>query len=162
MATDSLILLREIGLRMQADLIKSKKTHIVCGPISSGGLGSLKRNLKLFNAVVETLSAGGYPIWSQLQFEDEIIFAKELWLKDHPGEYCQPILDICYELVFEPRQLRVGHFIPGRQAEGIKRSIGTSWEYAKIMSQGGKCLDVDPGLITFLLEDLFPAESISA
>jgi hypothetical protein len=64
--------------------------------------------------------------------------------------------------VFEPRQLRVGHFIQGPHTEGKARSIGTSWEYAKIMSQGGKCLDVDPGLITLLLEDLFPAESISA
>lgn len=148
---DSTILFEEIGARMRADLISSGNTEMVCGPITTGGLGSVERNLELFNRVIATLLGLGHPIWSQMPFEEEIFAAKAVWFAEHPGEsYCSPILELCYNPLFKLNRIKVAHFIPGR-LPGPGHSRGTAWEFEHLSALGVLCQDIDSETIEFLM-----------
>ena len=43
---------------------------MVCGPISTGGRGSINANLEVFRLAIDTLAARGENVFSQMLFED--------------------------------------------------------------------------------------------
>lgn len=59
--------LKEIAL----DVLKNMPQPVgqVCGPISTGGCGSIGENLKYFNQTIEKLNEHGYIVFNQMPFE---------------------------------------------------------------------------------------------
>ena len=106
------------------------KAEIVCGPISTGGLGKSYVNLLIFNHVIEVLQSAGRPIWSQMPFEAGLAELEHEWKAQHPHEaYCKPILDEFYLPIFESGYIRTAWFIDGEH--GWTTSQGAQWEMAQ-------------------------------
>lgn len=108
-----------IVLRMPSGL------HFVSGPISTGGFGDVAKNRDILRAAIEELSRQGHPIWSQMPFEDKLVWFDAQWRKDGKSTgYCWPILETFYESIFSTGRFQVGHFL-----HGFESSIGARWEH---------------------------------
>ena len=59
--------LLKIALRVLARMPRSCAQ--VCGPISTGGAGSVEKNLKRFDEVIEKLQKDGIDVFNQVPFE---------------------------------------------------------------------------------------------
>src|SRR5271165_1731224 len=72
--------------------------HFVCGPISTGGVGTIRGNVAIFERVIEMLhDEEGFEVFSQLPFEDCMIAYGNRWFIENPKEtYCMPILEEFY------------------------------------------------------------------
>lgn len=118
---------KELGeLGVQKILQFGYGAEIVCGPVSTGGKGSVHENIPIFNRSIATLKDEyGRPIFSQIFLEEHIRYLYDDWKKDPKNTgYCMPILEEVYYPIFKTRRLRGAFFIPGWQG-----SFGTSWEY---------------------------------
>lgn len=93
----------------------------LCGPMSTGGLGCLERNMERFAAAVLQLHEAGYLVFNQIPLQDRIIVAT-----DHHagGPYCMDILEILYRRIFESGHVVQAFFLPDWQS-----STGARWEY---------------------------------
>jgi hypothetical protein len=100
--------------------------EMVSGPISTGGVGSIEGNRKVFEGVVETLIVEHeLNVFSQMPFEDKMVELYTQWHKANPeAEYCTPILDDFYERIFLSGRITTLHFI-----HGWKSSKGARWEH---------------------------------
>jgi len=100
--------------------------HMVSGPISTGGVGTLEGNRRVFEKTVETLvSEEHLNIFSQMPFEDKMVELYRKWHAYNPKEkYCMPILEDFYEPVFSSGKIKVLHFI-----HGWELSYGAKWEH---------------------------------
>lgn len=100
----------------------------VCGPLTTGGRGSLEENLKMFDQGVQLLVAQGKNVFDQRPFEEPMQRLKILLPK---GEYAVEILDDFYLPVFESGLIHELHFLPGWQ-----ESRGARWEYEQAQRLG--------------------------
>ena len=92
---------------------------LVAGPISTGGHGSITKNLKdLGNAIAKIEMQGEY-VFNQLPFEAKF---GEL-SKDYDG-YCLPILEDFFLPIFKSGKIKKIWFAPGWET-----STGAKWEY---------------------------------
>lgn len=100
--------------------------EMVSGPISTGGVGSIDGNRKVFEGVVEKLIVESkLNVFSQMPFEDKMVELYLAWHKAHPKEkYCTPILEDFYEGIFSSGRVVVLHFIHGWES-----SQGARWEH---------------------------------
>ena len=100
--------------------------HMVSGPISTGGVGTLEGNRKVFERVVELLATEqSLNIFSQMPFEDKMVELYRKWHIDNPTEkYCMPILTDFYQPVFSSGKVSNLHFIYGWES-----SFGAKWEH---------------------------------
>ena len=100
--------------------------EMVSGPISTGGVGSVEGNRRVFERVVEILvREKKIKIFSQMPFEDKMVEFYLVWHKEHPDEdYCMPILDDFYERVFSTGRIAALNFIYGWEF-----SFGARWEH---------------------------------
>lgn len=94
---------------------------IVCGPISSGGLGSLEENLKRFARVVERATLEGYVVFSFIPLERVITRLSPS--HNGEGDYDMSILDVMYREIYDSGLISVALFIPGWNT-----SKGATWE----------------------------------
>ncbi len=103
----------------------SGDVHMVSGPISTGGVGTVEGNGKVFANVIEILiTEQGINIFSQMPFEEKMVKLYREWFKNNPNEkYCRPILDDFYEPLFSSGKVKVLHFIYGWES-----STGARWE----------------------------------
>ncbi len=104
----------------------SEPVHMVSGPISTGGVGSLEGNIHIFKSTIEHLAeAEGLNMFSQLPFQDKMIELAREWHEAHPKEsYCMPILSEFYEPIFASGHVECLHFI-----HGWEQSKGSRWEH---------------------------------
>lgn len=102
------------------------RIEMVSGPISTGGVGSINGNRKVFEHVIEILvNEHNANIFSQMPFEDKMVEFYRVWHAEHPEEkYCTPILDEFYEPLFSSGKIRTLHFINGWES-----SFGAKWEH---------------------------------
>lgn len=91
----------------------------VCGPISSGGAGSVEKNLEEFDNAIEYLHQNGVELFDQMPFEQPI-----QRLKDLPQNKKANLLEIFYQPVFESGRVSDLYFLPGWQ-----QSNGATWEH---------------------------------
>ena len=100
--------------------------YMVSGPISTGGVGTLEGNRKVFERVIELLATEqSANIFSQMPFEDKIVELYRQWHLDNPTEkYCMPILDEFYDRLFSAGKVGSLHFI-----HGWGGSFGAKWEH---------------------------------
>ena len=91
----------------------------VCGPIATGGLGSVEANLKKFDETVRILQEEGKIIFDQIPFE---------WpmqeLKKTVTEGVKSILEDFYLPIFKSGKITTLYFI-----KGWETSKGANWEH---------------------------------
>jgi len=138
--------LADIAVR---EMHKFEAAEVVCGPVSTGGLGTLEKNLQAFIAVIHMLQKEGRPIFSQEPYEERIAELRVQWRAEDPARaeaYCMPILDILYTRIFDAGRVRKGWFIPGWES-----SFGARWEHAKFKKLGVEIEYISPEKIKELL-----------
>ncbi len=108
--------------RMPEDIVQ------VCGPIATGGLGSLEANMLAFNAQIKKLQAEGIHVFDQMPFEKPMQGLK----KDlKPGEYAFSILDDFYLPLMKNDKVKTFYFLPNWES-----STGAKWEHNLIKELG--------------------------
>jgi hypothetical protein len=100
----------------------------VCGPIATGGLGSLEANLDAFNETIKKLQSQGLHVFDQMPFEMPMQKLK----KDlKPGEYAYSILDDFYLPLMNKEKITTFYFMPN-----WKTSKGAQWEHDLVTKMG--------------------------
>jgi len=115
-------------LKIAFDILENMPKPItqVCGPISTGGKGSIEENLKMFPKAAEWLSRKGYNVFSQAPFESPIERVK----CNYSG-YPYALLDEFYLPVFKSKLINIFAFLPGWQS-----STGAKWEHEQAEKLG--------------------------
>ncbi len=110
-----------------------KNTHIIqlCGPMSTGGLGSLEANMARFERALKTASERGSCVFDQTPFQDAMIRLGADW--ETRKEYCVDILHIFYRGIFKSGYVHELMFLPGWES-----SVGARWEYEEAKLLGLK------------------------
>lgn len=107
----------------------------VCGPITSGGRGSIEKNLAVFSAAIKKLISHGKNIFNQMIFEDNL---KKIWEGGNRDN--DTLLQDFYLPIFESGFIKTLYFLPDWQT-----SYGARWEHAQ-----GKRLGIE---IVYLPDD---------
>ncbi|MBU4536579.1 DUF4406 domain-containing protein [Patescibacteria group bacterium] len=102
--------------------------EIVCGPISTGGKGSVKANMNYLKEVIYELQKNGHNVFNQIPFEDPM--QKMIKLFKTKG-YPYWILNDFYLPVFKSGLIKKLNFIPGWQS-----STGARWEHKQAQRIG--------------------------
>ena len=102
----------------------------VCGPLTSGGKGSIEANLKVFDQTIRKLQGNGKIIFNQLPFEKTL---EKLWTNDARAyeEKNMDLLENFYAPIFESGKVKTSYFI-----YDWKNSFGATWEHKKVTSLG--------------------------
>jgi hypothetical protein len=93
----------------------------VCGPISTGGKGSIDANLEVFNNKIKELQTEGFNVFDQMPFEEPM---HKMMLRFSKEEYMESILIDFYLPIFEGGYINELHFLPDWQS-----SHGANWEH---------------------------------
>ncbi|HEX8591422.1 MAG TPA: hypothetical protein VF696_01580 [Candidatus Paceibacterota bacterium] len=112
----------------------------VCGPISTGGRGSIEENFRVFGATITALTEQGRPIFSQVPYEERIFFFRKRWQDEGPsraGAYYMPILEEFYHPLLTSGLIRRAWFIPGWES-----SYGARWERDELTKAGAEIVDL--------------------
>ncbi|MFZ2072590.1 MAG: DUF4406 domain-containing protein [Minisyncoccia bacterium] len=100
----------------------------VCGPISTGGLGSIDANLCAFNKKIKELQDKGLNMFDQMPFQ---ISMKKLTERFSPDRYFDSILTDFYCPLFESGAISRFYFLPDWQS-----SKGAKWEHEQAKRLG--------------------------
>ena len=116
----------QILTRMKHD-VGDTPVGMVCGPISTGGLGSQEKNLQALTYWIAKLVSSGHPIFSQLPFESA------LWrisnVSDCLGEFA--LLEGFYLKLFQSGLIGILYFLQNWQT-----SVGATWEHDQALALG--------------------------
>ena len=93
----------------------------VCGPISTGGKGSILENLVWFNETIVRLQSEGKIIFDQMPFEAPMQRIKTTL---PPGEYATTLLDDFYLPIFKTGLIKKMYFMKDWES-----SKGARWEH---------------------------------
>ncbi|MGV8172120.1 MAG: hypothetical protein ACP5OA_05505 [Candidatus Woesearchaeota archaeon] len=115
----------------------------VCGPISTGGLGSTAQNLKIFDEVIIKLADEGYTIFNQMPFEKSIQALREKYSTDIK-EQNQIILDRFYLKIYNSGLITKMFFIHGWES-----SHGASWERNIAQNSGIEIIDLPKNFLEY-------------
>ncbi len=99
----------------------------VCGPISTGGRGSLVANLVAFNETIILLQSEGKHIFDQMLFEVPMSKIKSKIV----GKYDESLLTDFYLPIFESGLVKKFYFLPDWQS-----SHGANWEHKQAQRLG--------------------------
>lgn len=113
------------ALRLLGEAPEEKGRLIqICGPISTGGCGSVEGNLIIFKNVIACFIESGYSLFDQMPYEQEILRIKE----DRRAaglfeEYDDTLLEEFYRPIFASGYIGCVVFMPD-----YKSSRGALWE----------------------------------
>lgn len=115
-------------LKIAFDILENipKPITQVCGPISTGGKGSIEENLKMFPKAAEWLSKKGHNVFVQAPFENPIQRIKRVY-----DGYPYALLDKFYLPLFKSGMIDNFAFLPGWQS-----STGAKWEHDQAQKLG--------------------------
>ncbi len=102
---------------------------LVSGPITTGGQGGVRENLRAFAEAIRSLKDSGKTVFNQLPFEDKIVEFSE----KSSGEYFFAVLEEFFLPLFKSGKIAAIYFMPG-----WKTSTGAKWEYDMAESLGIK------------------------
>ena len=124
---------------------------IVCGPISSGGLGSISANIARFELVVNHFIAQNHgTFFSQIPFEESLwriqAAMKAVDPTVHPKGEGNPLLEGFYRPIFTSGLVGAAYFIKDWES-----SAGARWERALCLALGITIFDLDDKLNRTLL-----------
>lgn len=142
----------ELVLIAQAELEKFEgPIEIVCGPITSGGVGSRVENLAIFNAAILKLRLEGRPIFSQMPYEDALDRLGKAFLRNADRQALEydihPILTEFYEPLFACGRINFAWFLSNWHT-----SKGASWERKVLPLYGIGFADLSQEWFDALLE----------
>lgn len=123
MTTTRFLGLTEIALRVLKQMRErrpNKPIVMICGPITSGGLGSEVLNTARFATAVQILKVNGHSVFDQLPFETHM---KRL-LQTCPPEH---LLEHFYGSIFDSYYIKRAYFLPLWRS-----SIGSRWERKRL------------------------------
>ncbi len=100
----------------------------VCGPISTGGRGSILANLIAFNEAIVFLQAEGKHVFDQMPFEQPMGRVKA---QVPDGEYATMLLTDFYQPLFETGLIKIFYFLPDWES-----SVGACWEHNQALKLG--------------------------
>jgi hypothetical protein len=106
----------------------------VCGPISTGGLGTVAENTARLDVTIETLINEGEKIFDQIPFEEPI---SRICSERNRDSYDWMILYEFYQPLFIKGYINKMYFLPGWQ-----RSIGATWEREQAVERGFEIIDI--------------------
>jgi len=109
--------LAEIALRI-IDRIP-RPVEMICGPLTSGGLGSFEKNLKVLKKYILLGGKSGLNIFDQMPFEPHLHRIWEESAVKDPNE----LLESFYGTIFKSRKIKQLDFVPDWRG-----SIGARWE----------------------------------
>ena len=114
--------LAEIALRALQFIRQTCDGEIVqiCGPMSTGGLGDLKKNMERFNFAVMKAEEMGVLVFNQAHFQDAMIRVIHF---EEGRPYCVDLLEVFYRRVFESGFISRTLFLPDWHT-----SVGAIWE----------------------------------
>lgn len=114
--------LAEVALAALGRLASKSRSGVaqICGPMSTGGLGSLDANMARFRRAVDVAHGRGVTVFDQLPFQDAMIRIID-WKPEKP--YCHAILEEFYRPIFASGHLERLLFIAGWE-----HSTGAKWE----------------------------------
>lgn len=103
--------------RAVADLVAmGGDVALVCGPISTGGLGDIGSNLEVFNATIASLRRSDPAVFDTLPYEAGIVDLRNAWEADpaHAGrKFSTELMADFYRPLCEHKALTHAYFIPG-------------------------------------------------
>ena len=102
----------------------------VCGPISTGGKGSVDANLEVFSNKIKELQKDGFNVFDQMPFEWPMQGIK---FNLPAGVYPESILNDFYLPIFESGLISEFYFMPN-----WKTSRGANWEHGEAQRLGIK------------------------
>lgn len=112
----------------------------VAGPISTGGLGSLEKNIAVFDATIAKLITDGLTIFDLTPFE-KVIF--RLRQGKDTTESNQALMQEFYLPLFNSGLIKKLYFIHGWES-----SEGARWERQQAQRLGMEIIDLEPNLVT--------------
>jgi hypothetical protein len=120
------------------EVLKSMPSPIcqVCGPISSGGFGSIKKNLEAFDKVIQKLVDQGMSVFDQMPFEDSMQRIRSLDTGS-AEDTNNKLLKGFYLPIFESGLINTLYFIPGWES-----SHGATWERKQASRLGIRIVDL--------------------
>lgn len=104
----------------------------VCGPITSGGKGSIKENLEVFSNKIKELQESGLDVFDQMPFEEPMHRVMLEFQKTENG-YMNSILNDFYLPLFKTKRIKELYFI-----QGWESSKGSCWEHNTAINLGIK------------------------
>lgn len=93
----------------------------MCGPMTTGGLGSFEANMKRYNHAIAMAVKSGYIVFDLPFFQPAII--RILNFQEGQTDYNWEILHIFLRKIFESGYIVKGFFLPGWET-----SVGAKWE----------------------------------
>jgi hypothetical protein len=109
--------LGQIALRVLRRMSENGPVIQVCGPITTGGLGSLSQNLARFQTAVEILKADDYNVFDQMPFQSFMIKLVDAGLSG------RDLLEDFYGPIFASGLVQFLFFLPLWET-----SAGAKWE----------------------------------
>lgn len=104
------------------------KVGQVCGPVTSGGKGSVEENLLFLNNTIADLQEKGLDIFDQMPYEET--FHRIVNSEKYNQKYGNILSDF-YEPLFMLGKIDTFYFVPGWES-----SNGANWEYKKAKELG--------------------------
>jgi hypothetical protein len=114
-----------------------KPVEQVCGPFSTGGLGSVEKNMTQVQKAIAKLTSKGHNIFNWVIFEKQLGLIRKNSQKKTIPEINQELLDEFYNPLHESGIIEVMYFIPGWES-----SHGASWERKQAKRLGIKIVDL--------------------
>lgn len=124
----------------------------VCGPITTGGLGSTELNYALMRRAVAHLREEGYTVLDQTPLRPHVERLYRRWREMFPhAPYCYEILDEIYAPTIDSGYVEVYHFIPK-----WNESTGSVWEFRRVHRLGRKAQDFPAQAYERIVAELLP------
>lgn len=95
----------------------------ICGPISTGGKGSIEENIAEFNKAISYFIGMGENVFDQMPFQDAMVRLK----KEVIDAYDERILFEFYQPIFKSGKIKKMKFLPDWES-----SRGATWEHEQI------------------------------
>ncbi len=111
--------LRDIAIRVLHAM--PTQASMVCGPISTGGLGSIEDNLSRFNHAISLLVSCNVNVFTQMPFEEAI---RRIRGTELPYQSGLTLLETFYLPIFRSGRVSRLCFLPDWET-----SLGTKWEH---------------------------------
>jgi len=115
---------------------------LVCGPISTGGLGDIEQNLGVFNASIASLRRSDPAVFDTLPFEAGIVDQRIAWEKN-PANAGKPfstaLMAAFYGPLFRHPSVTHAYFIPGWEA-----SFGATMQRGMLIALNRRIVDLPP------------------
>lgn len=115
---------------------------LVCGPVSSGGMGNVDDNLGVFNATIASLRRTDPMVFDTLPFEAGIIGLRNAF-EDNPANagksFLMPLMSEFYQPLCSHPSLTHAYFIPGWEA-----SFGSTLQRGMLIALKRRIIDLPP------------------